>query len=134
MRHWNLSRKFGRWAGTGRRGSRVDHDEKRALARFGDITTEATSVRMRASRMALGLNSKEMAEELGMPTTSYSAYENGKAHPKLAAIRYLYRQYDISFDFILYGDYRRLPADIQERIFDALLEMQTPKDQPEASG
>ena len=66
-----------------------------------------------------------------MPTTSYSAYENGKAHPKLGAIRYLYRQYDISFDFILYGDFRRLPADIQERIFDAMLAMQNPKGRPE---
>ena len=111
---------------------RVDHDEKQALARFADISTDATAWRMRASRMALGLNSKEMAEQLKMPTTSYSAYENGKAHPKLAAIRYLYRQYDISFDFILYGDFRRLPADLQQRIFDAMLSMQSPKGQPEA--
>ena len=89
----------------------MDHEEKRELARLGDISTEATSFRMRAARMALGLSSKDMAEELGMPATSYGAYENGKAHPKLAAIRYLYRQYDINFDFILYGDFRRLPAE-----------------------
>jgi transcriptional regulator with XRE-family HTH domain len=104
----------------------------RDLAQFGDISTEATSFRMRACRMALGLSSKEMAAELGMPPTSYGAYENGKAHPKLAAIRHLYRQYDINFDFILYGDFRRLPADIQARVFDAMIEMQNPKDRPEA--
>lgn len=114
------------------RASRVDHEEKRELARLSDISTEATSFRMRAARMALGLSSKDMAEQLGMPATSYGAYENGKAHPKLAAIRYLYRQYDINFDFILYGDFRRLPADIQERIFAAMLEMQSPEGRPEA--
>ena len=109
----------------------MDHEEKRELARLGDISTEATSFRMRAARMALGMSSKDMAEELGMPATSYGAYENGKAHPKLAAIRYLYRQYDINFDFILYGDFRRLPAELQERVFDAMLEMQSPKGRPE---
>jgi transcriptional regulator with XRE-family HTH domain len=112
----------------------VDHDEKRALARYADISTEAASFRLRAARLSLGLTQKEMADEVGAKPGSYSTYETGRVHPPLAVIRHLYRAYNIDFNFILYGDFRRLPADTQERIFDALLELQSPEGRAEGSG
>ena len=112
----------------------MDHDEQRALARYADISTEAASFRLRAARLSLGLTQKEMADEVGAKPGSYSTYETGRVHPPLAVIRHLYRAYNIDFNFILYGDFRRLPADTQEPIFDALLELQSPEGRAEGSG
>ena len=63
-----------------------------------------------------------MAEELGMPATSYADYETARP-TQAAAIRYLCRQYDITFDFILYGDFGACPptarAHLQRHARDA---------------
>ena len=80
------------------------------------------------------MTQKEMADEVGAKPGSYSTYETGRVHPPLAVIRQLYRAYDIDFNFILYGDFRRLPADTQDQLFDAMLELQSPEGRTEGSG
>ena len=104
----------------------MNFDEKQRLARTGDISNEAASFRLRASREALEsrISQKAMAEVLGVPQTTYASYETGDAYPPPAVIRHFRREHDFSFDFIMYGDWRRLPGDLQERVFDAMLSLE----------
>ena len=70
---------------------------------------------------------------LGVPQTTYASYETGDAIPP-GGIRHFRREHDFSFDFIMYGDWRRLPGDLQERVFDAMraLEAKRVEEQIEA--
>ena len=75
-----------------------------------------------------------MAEMLDMPRPSYASYETGEAYPTLGVIRHFRREHDFSFDFIIYGDLRRLPGDRQERVFDAMLRHRGQRGRAEGRG
>jgi transcriptional regulator with XRE-family HTH domain len=101
----------------------MDVEKARALARYRDISLEATAFRLRAVRMALGVSQKEMAEALGLATSTYADYERGRVFPSQAVLSHFRWNNDITFDFILYGDPRHLPFDTAERICNAMLEL-----------
>ena len=42
--------------------------------------------RLRAARMAIGVDPKTMAATLGMPSSSYASYETAKAYPTIEVI------------------------------------------------
>jgi transcriptional regulator with XRE-family HTH domain len=104
----------------------MDYDEKQRLARTGDVSNAAASFRLRAARETLEprISQKAMAERLGVPQTTYASWETGDAYPPPTAIRHFRREYEFSFDFIMYGDWRRLPGDVRERVFDAMLALE----------
>ncbi len=75
--------------------------------------------------MSLRISQKAMAEVLGVPQTTYASYETGDAYPPPAVISALPPRARLPrFDFIMYGDWRRLPGDLQERVFDAMLALE----------
>jgi transcriptional regulator with XRE-family HTH domain len=100
----------------------MDYDEKQRLARTGDVSNAAASFRLRAARESLEprVSQKAMAEQYGVPVTTYASWETGDAYPTPDVIRHFRREHEFSFDFIMYGDWRRLPGDVQERVFDAM--------------
>jgi DNA-binding XRE family transcriptional regulator len=111
-------------------GRAVDVESARALARYRDISLEATAFRLRAVRMALGVTQKDMAEALELPTSTYADYERARVYPSHAAVSSFRWHYDITFDFILYGDPRHLPLETAERICNAMLQLDARADQP----
>jgi DNA-binding XRE family transcriptional regulator len=110
---------------------RMQQDERHALARFADTSIEAASFRLRAARMALGVDQKTMAAALDMPSSSYASYETAKAYPSIEVMRHFRREHDISFDFVIYGDFRRLPVETAERVFAAMRDIEARKGRAE---
>jgi len=108
----------------------MEYDEKQRLARTGDISNEAASFRLRAARESLEprLSQKAMAEKIGVRQTTYASYETGDAYPTPMVIRHFRREYEFNFDFIMYGDWRRLPGDRQDAVFDAMLALEAKAD------
>jgi transcriptional regulator with XRE-family HTH domain len=100
----------------------MDYEEKERLARKGDVSKEAVSLRLRAARESLlpRRSQKAMAEEFGVPISTYASWENADDFPSVEVIRHFRREYEFTFDFIIYGDWLRLPGDVQERVFDAM--------------
>jgi DNA-binding XRE family transcriptional regulator len=107
----------------------MDVEQARALARFRDISLEATAFRLRAVRMALGVSQKDMAEALELPTSTYADYERARVYPSHAVVSHFRWRHDVTFDFILYGDPRHLPLETAERICNAMLELDARSDQ-----
>ena len=114
----------------------MDFEEKQRLARTGDVSNDAASFRLRAARECLEprISQKAMAELLGVPQTTYASYETGDAYPPPAIIRYFRREHEFSFDFIMYGDWRRLHGDLQERVFDAMRALEARTDRRSGRG
>lgn len=108
----------------------MDIEKARALARYRDISLEATAYRLRAVRMALGVTQKDMATALGLATSTYADYERARVFPSQAAVSHFRWHHDITFDFILYGDPRHLPFETAERICTAMLELDAQSDLP----
>ena len=112
----------------------MQHDDRQALARFGDTSIEAASFRLRAARMALGVDQKTMAAALDMPSSSYASYETAKAYPSIEVMRHFRREHDISFDFVIYGDYRRLPVETADQVFAAMRGIEARRGRAAGSG
>jgi DNA-binding XRE family transcriptional regulator len=108
----------------------MDLEAARTLARYRDISLEATAFRLRAVRMALGVSQKDMAEALGLPTSTYADYERARVFPSQAVVSHFRWKHGITFDFILYGDPRHLPFEAAERICNAMLELDAQADLP----
>jgi transcriptional regulator with XRE-family HTH domain len=102
----------------------MQQDERHTLARFGDTSIEAASFRLRAARMAIGVDQKTMAATLDMPSSSYASYETAKAYPTIDVMRHFRLEHDISFDFVIFGDFRRLPVETAERVFAAMRDIE----------
>jgi len=111
----------------------MQQDDRQALARFGDTSIEAASFRLRAARMALGVDQKTMAAVLDMPSSSYASYETAKAYPTVEVMRHFRREHDISFDFVIYGDYRRLPVETADGVFAAMRDIAARRGRAEGS-
>lgn len=113
----------------------MDHESKRSLARTGDISKEAAGFRLRAARESLQprRSQKAMAEEFGVPQTTYASWEIGDVFPSTDVIRHFLLEYEIDFNFVMFGDWRRLPGDVQERVFDAMLALQTKRERKSGS-
>lgn len=94
-------------------------DEKEALARYRDTSSEAIAVRLRAARSLGGGNQAEFAKEIGLAPTTYNSQET-KGRPSLDVLHYLYRNYRVDYNFILYGDFLQLPGDVQNALFASL--------------
>jgi transcriptional regulator with XRE-family HTH domain len=108
----------------------MDLAEKRRLARYGDITREAAAFRLRAARGALRphRSQKAMADELGLRATTYASYETGDVFPATDVVRHFLEHYDVDFNFIMFGDWRRLPSELCERLFDAMHALETKRE------
>ena len=94
-------------------------EEKARLARHGDISDAAVSLRLTVARTLANPSQKAFADQLGINQKTYNSMEKRGA-PSREVMRELYRAHRIDFNFIIYGDFVQLPGDVQERIFRAL--------------
>ena len=81
-----------------------------------------------ASRSSRGSARKRWRSKIGVRQTTYASYETGDAYPTPMVIRHFRREYEFNFDFIMYGDWRRLPGDRQDAVFDAMLALEAKAD------
>ena len=123
-----------RLSGAENRLEDMQQDERHTLARFGDTSIEAASFRLRAARMAIGVDQKTMAATLDMPSSSYASYETSKAYPTIEVMRHFRREHEISFDFLIFGDFRRLPVETAERVFAAMRDIEERRGRAEGPG
>ncbi|MBY5974873.1 helix-turn-helix domain-containing protein [Ferrimonas balearica] len=98
----------------------MTYEEKCALARTGDVSKEAAAARLIAARHAIGLSQKVLGEQAGITKAAVNNSERARSYPGREVLIYLYREHRIDLNFTMYGTFTQLPADVQERIFDAL--------------
>lgn len=75
--------------------------------KFADISN-----RLRAVRSYYDLNSKEFAEQAGVPPKSYSQWESGQFRVSIDGALKIQARYGISLDFIYTGRLDTLPNKI----------------------
>jgi len=97
----------------------MQFEEKQRLARTGDMGDQAIKIRLIAARRAAGLSQKDMAHAAGITQTTYNSQEV-KGRPSLKAVRFLYQNHRIDFNFVYHGDFAQLPGDVQAALFSAL--------------
>lgn len=64
------------------------------------LNPQIFSYRLKACRKEKGLNQTEAADELGIPKSSLSYYESGKAIPSLDKAYELAEYYHVSLDYL----------------------------------
>lgn len=98
----------------------IDYDQKARLAHIGDISVEASSIRLAAARAMTGLRQQDVADAVNIRKTAYSNMETGRSFPTRPVMRFFYREHRIDFNFLMNGDYAQLPADVQTQLWPAL--------------
>lgn len=97
----------------------MDRTEKEILARKGDTSPEAISIRLRAARKFTGKKQNEMAEALELKGTTYNSQEI-KGKPTIETMYHFYANYGIDMNFIVVGEFARLDPDLQTSLFEIL--------------
>ena len=72
--------------------------------------------RLRATRLALGLNSQTFAKRAGIHQSAYSQYENGRRLPTATAALAMCRAHRLTMDWIFLGDPSGLPHGLALRL------------------
>lgn len=104
-------------------------EAKDRLARLNDSSDEAAGVRLRAAIAAAGLTPTAFANRIGQNPNAIFNVMRGQAFPNRMIMYSLYREYRIDPAFVMFGDYGKLPIDVQNRIFDALVAASNEPDQ-----
>jgi transcriptional regulator with XRE-family HTH domain len=113
----------------------MDTEQKEALARINDMSLEATSLRLRAARLAAGFEvQKQFAKAVGIGESALNNAETGQNGPNLKVMGYLFRNHRIDFNFILNGNYSQLPGDVQAVLFEKLAAATNEQGRKERSG
>lgn len=100
----------------------MDYAEKERLAMTRDDSTKASAIRMLAARKLTGLSQDDLGKQGKVKKAAISNIEKGKSYPSRALMVYLFREHRIDFNFIIYGHFSQLPADVTERLFPLLEE------------
>lgn len=100
----------------------MDMIEKRFYALEGRVDKEAAGIRATACRLLAGLTQKELGEKIGRKYQAVSNMEKGLAFPPWDLMAYLQHEHRVDSSFIVGGKYDQLPADVQDRLFDKLIE------------
>ncbi|KPU84015.1 hypothetical protein JI58_06345 [Marinosulfonomonas sp. PRT-SC04] len=104
-------------------------DEKQRLTRQGDIGKEASGVRIRAARLAIGKSQAELGKAADVKKAAISNVEQGLSLPNRELMRYLYREHRIDFNFLMHGDFNHLHQDVQDSLFFQLERLENGPDQ-----
>lgn len=103
------------------------------LARTGEATKDATAIRLRAAIHAAGMTPTIFARRSGQQPNAVFNSLGARSFPSIPSLHTLYRSHRIDPAFVLFGDYRHLPTDVQDGIFSALEAAASARDQSEDS-
>ena len=81
-----------------------------------DRSMVAIARRLRATREALGLNQRQLCSRAGLAYNQYNQWEKGHIRPGLDGAIALCDTFELTLDWIYFGDPARLPMDIAEKV------------------
>jgi len=86
-----------------------------------DETIPRIAARLRATRQALGLTQSELCLRAGIARNTYNQWEKAGGRPQLDEAKKLCRTFELTLDWIYFGDARKLPYELAAKIdFDIL--------------
>ena len=77
---------------------------------------QAIGLRLKAARIALGFNQKDLYDDLDVGASTWHNWESGKRTPDLFVMLNLKQRHGISLDWVFDGDPSNLPEDIKEKV------------------
>lgn len=80
------------------------------------MKNDAVGHRLKLLREALGMSPSEMADTLGIQRTYWSRFEGGKQGLSDAVAALLCVRYGVTLDWLILGDWSKLPFDLAEKI------------------
>ena len=75
--------------------------------------------RLERTRLALGLSQSEFAEKAGLARNTYNQWEKGKGRPQLDGAIALCSVYNLTLDWIYFGDKSGLPYALAQQLTSA---------------
>lgn len=97
-------------------------------ARTNSKSLEAIARRLIATRLAFGLSQLEFAIRADVPGNTYNQYERAKSRPQLDYAVRICETYNVTLDWIYFGDPNSLPYDVGRRILTYLNSEALPAD------
>lgn len=83
-------------------------------------SVEIIAARLKQTRLALGFAVQaEYCTKAGVEPPTYNQWETGKGRPSLDGAMKLCQAYNLTLDWIYYGDPRGLPYDVASRVLRA---------------
>jgi len=80
---------------------------------------EAIARRLERTRMALDLSQSEFAEGAGLARNTYNQWEKGKGRPQLDGAIALCNAYQLTLDWIYFGETAGLPYQVAAKLVNA---------------
>ncbi len=108
--------------------------EKERLARLGDMSKEACSLRLLVARDTTGSSQMEISQQAGIANNALNNMEKGRQFPNREIMKFFYRAHRIDFNFLMHGDFAQLPQDVQEALFERLAARSNEMDRTTNSG
>mgnify|MGYP000185637024 CR=1 FL=1 len=93
----------------------MTYEELERVFRRGDSGNNALRLRLIAARRAVGMEQKEIADAIGVPKQTYHSQE-ARGAPSVAAGRYFYKAHGIDFNYLYFGDFQSLDAEVRDRL------------------
>ena len=79
---------------------------------------DAIAARLRRTRLALGHSQTELCRIAGIATNTYNQYENAKGRPELDKAILLCDAFNLTLDWIYFGDPAGLPHGLAVKLLD----------------
>lgn len=84
-----------------------------------NTSLEAIARRLERTRSALGLSQSEFADKAGIARNTYNQWEKGKGRPQLDGAIALCGTYNLTLDWIYFGDMNGLPYQTASKLVNA---------------
>ena len=84
-----------------------------------DKTLEAIARRLELTRVAFGLSQSEFADKAGIARNTYNQWEKAKGRPQLDGAMALCHTYNITLDWIYFGQMSGLPYQVAQKLVTA---------------
>ncbi len=98
----------------------MQSEVKNQLCLKGKTDKVAAAIRFKAARLVTGLSQTAIGERIGVGPSQISNVEAGLSYPSWGALVFLYEEHRVNVDFIVAGDYAKLPLDVAEPLFEKL--------------
>lgn len=83
------------------------------------MRNESVGYRLMLLRLALDLSPSEMADTLGIERTYWTRYEKGRQGLSDSVAALLCVRFGVTLDWLILGDWSKLPLDLSEKIRSA---------------
>lgn len=80
---------------------------------------DAIARRLERTRVALGLTQSEFADKAGIARNTYNQWEKGKGRPQLDGAIALCHVYNLTLDWIYFGETSGLPYQVASKLVNA---------------